>query len=445
MLVISIYNKKNVKLLFMLITILLVVGCATNLTIYNRGQSYLKKGDYESALREFKQILERKPNDPYTLTSIGISYYFLKNYSDAISYLKAGKSADPSMIDAYIYLAMSYEQQGKYREAIREYDDCIMLRPEKSVARKIEQRRVFLARELTRTEVKEALQNEVKLVSNIEKIPDNTVAVMYFTNVGAIRELDLLGKGLAGMLITDLSKAKAITLVERVKIQDLLKEINLEGVDKDTAARPGMLLGASKIITGSFNSIDGKNINIVSSITMTKTKTSRPSKGVSGLLKELFNIEKDLAFGILEDMGISLTDEEKDAIKKLPTTSFDAFMAYSKGIDLSDKGMYQESAIEFERALSIDPKFSAPKQELNEVRVLMIESKSLTSMENLHSEIRIQNEQADRLSNADSYLTSGFISLPGADNTVPISNSRGGGTKGVVPTSKVVEVEVTFP
>ncbi len=438
----SLYSKKSIILFA---TVFLFIGCATNLTIYNRGQNYLKKGDYENALKEFKQILERKPNDPYTLTSIGISYYFLKNYSDAISYLKASKSADPGMIDTYIYLGMSYEQQGKYKEAIREYDDCIKLRPEKSVARKIEQRRVFLARELTRAEVKEALQNEVKLVSDIERIPDNTVAVMYFTNVGTIRELDLLGKGLAGMLITDLSKAKAITLLERIKIQDLLKEINLEGVDKNTAARPGMLLGASKIITGSFNSIDGKDLNIASSITMTKTKTSRPSKGVSGLLKELFNMEKDLAFGILEDMGITLTDEERDAIKKLPTTSFDAFMAYSKGIDLSDKGMYQEAAIEFERALSIDPKFSAPRQELDEVRVLMIETKSLTSMENLRNEIKMQSEQEGRLSNVDSYLTSGTISLPGSNNAIPVNNSRGGGTNGVVPTSKVVEVEVTFP
>ncbi len=258
------------------------------------GSDLSKKGDYESAIREFRQILERKPNDPYTLTSIGISYYFLKNYSDAISYLKASKEANPRMIDTYVYLGMSYEQQGKYKEAIREYDECIALRPEKSLAKKIEQRRIFLARELTKTEVKEALQNEAKLVSDIEKIPDNTVAVMYFTNVGALRELDLLGKGLAGMLITDLSKAKAITLVERIKIQDLLKEIKLEGVDKDTSARPGMLLGASKIITGSFNSSDGKDLDIVSSITMTKTKTSRPSKGVSGLLKELFNMEKIL-------------------------------------------------------------------------------------------------------------------------------------------------------
>src|SRR4030042_1414918 len=101
-----------------------------------------------------------------------------------------------------------------------------------------------------------------------------------------------------------------------MKLQSLFNEMKLGGVDTNTAAKPGMLLGAGKIVTGSFLSLNGKSIDIVSSLTMTKMKTSRPSKSVSGGVERLFELEKELALGILDDMGIVLTEAERDAIIK---------------------------------------------------------------------------------------------------------------------------------
>jgi len=430
------------KIITIFIILIFVSGCATNMAIYGRGQSHLKSGNYEKALEEFKKILESKPNDPLVLLSTGATYYFMGDHSDAVLYLKSSLNADPKLSDAYFYLGMAYEQQGKYREAIIEYGNCIALRPNRSVIKKLDQRRAYLNRELTRASARNALQMEREIASDLSRIPDNTVAVTYFTNVGALKELDVLGKGLAGMLITDISKAKSITVVERIKLAELLNEIKMEGVNKDTAARPGMLLGASRIITGSFNSISGKDIDIVSSLTMTKMNTSRASKGVSGSMQNLFDLEKDLAFGILGDMGVVLTDEERNAIRKTRTKSYEAFMAYSRGIDFSDKGMYKEAAQEFERAIMIDPGFDAPRLELNEANVLILETKSLESMENLSTKLQSQSEQYTRLSYAEYNASKGLMSDPGTPDTSVIGVR---GSAGLIPTLQGVDVEVIFP
>jgi tetratricopeptide (TPR) repeat protein len=435
--------KSILKIIYIATALVIVfAGCATNLTTYSRGEIYMKQGNYDKAINEFKQSLERNPNDPVTLSSAGVAYYAKGDYDQAITYLQQAKKADPKHIDAYVYLGMAYEQQGKYQEAMSEYDSCLALQPDRAVAKKLERRQTFLSREIAQDSAKKALQNEIMLVSNVSKIPDNTVAVTDFTNVGQIKELDLLGKGLAAMLMTDLSKAKALTVVERMKLESLFNEMKLEGVDANTASKPGMLLGAGKIVTGSFLSLNGKSIDIVSSLTMTKTKTSRPSKSVSGGVERLFELEKELALGIIDDMGIVLTETERDAIiKRVPTKSFDAFMAYSRGLYYEDKGMYKEASQEYEKAISIDPNFTEPKEGFRNVNDLMTETKNLSSMENLSTEVALSSQQELRIGEADANATRGLISTPSSAVIIP----RGGGVSGLAPTVKTVEVEVIFP
>lgn len=434
------YHKWINNILFFFIAFI-IAGCASSMTAYHRGELYLKKGDYNNAILEYKEILSKKPNDPTALTGTGIAHYARGDFDQALEYLQKAKKANPQYIDSYIYLGMTYEQLGRYQDAMTEYNNCLALKPDSAVVKKIEKRKSFLSREIAKETARKALENETALISNIASIPDNTVAITDFSNVGQIKELDLLGKGLAAMLITDISKARSITVVERAKIQSLLDEMRLPGVDATTAARPGYLLGASKIITGSFLSLDGKSIDIVSSLTMTKTQTSRPSKSVSGPMEKLFEIEKELAFGILDDLGVILTEAEKNAIMKTPTQSFEAFMAYSRGLNYMDKGMFREAAQEFQKALQADPNFSAPKEELRNVSNLLTETKNLSSMEALRTEIALRSQQDLRISEADARISREFIPTPSSEVSAP----RGGGISGLVPTVKTVEVEVIFP
>ena len=82
-----------------------------------------------------------------------------------------------------------------------------------------------------------------------------TVAISYFDNTSGLEQYNPLSKGLADMLITDLSNVKSIQIVEREKLESLLKEIDLgEGkfIDPNTAQKLGKGLGAGYMLTGSY-------------------------------------------------------------------------------------------------------------------------------------------------------------------------------------------------
>src|SRR5688572_4440736 len=85
-----------------------------------------------------------------------------------------------------------------------------------------------------------------------------TVAVMYFSNgaIGAAnKDLEPLSKGIADMLITDLSNNPNIRVVERDQLQKLIAEQKLSEsgqVSKETAVKVGKLLGAQHMIFGGF-------------------------------------------------------------------------------------------------------------------------------------------------------------------------------------------------
>lgn len=85
-----------------------------------------------------------------------------------------------------------------------------------------------------------------------------TVAVMpHFTNGAVVNRADYesLGKGIADVLITELSANARIRVIERDRIQQLIDEQNLGAsgrVTRETAVQVGKLLGVHHMIFGGF-------------------------------------------------------------------------------------------------------------------------------------------------------------------------------------------------
>jgi TolB-like protein len=79
-----------------------------------------------------------------------------------------------------------------------------------------------------------------------------TIAISYFDNSSGDAKYNALSKGIADMLITDLSKIKGVTIVEREKLEKLIQEIKLgqsKYFDPSTAQKLGKGLGAQNILT----------------------------------------------------------------------------------------------------------------------------------------------------------------------------------------------------
>lgn len=82
-----------------------------------------------------------------------------------------------------------------------------------------------------------------------------TVAVLYFDYAGKDEQMAMLRKGLAQMLISDLSSVAAVRIVERDRLQALLEELKLNQtakIDPKSANRLGKLLGARYMVLGGY-------------------------------------------------------------------------------------------------------------------------------------------------------------------------------------------------
>ena len=89
-----------------------------------------------------------------------------------------------------------------------------------------------------------------------------TLAVLYFENNSVVDKdkMEPLSKGIADMLITELTNIKAFKVVERERLNDVIDELKLQqtGVfDQSTAQKIGKLLGAQTLLLGSFMNFFG--------------------------------------------------------------------------------------------------------------------------------------------------------------------------------------------
>lgn len=106
---------------------------------------------------------------------------------------------------------------------------------------------------------------------------DTTVAVMYFDHNTKVEELAFLRKGLAQMLAVDLAKTSGITVVERLRLEEILAELKLNKsnkIDRKSAIKAGKLLGARYLVMGSYNDFRGDVLNVIVKVVDVQTGAS---------------------------------------------------------------------------------------------------------------------------------------------------------------------------
>jgi hypothetical protein len=79
---------------------------------------------------------------------------------------------------------------------------------------------------------------------------------------------------------------------------------------------------------------------------------------VTDALDALFTMQKALVFQLFDQLGVTLTPAERQAIERRPTSNLGAFLQYSRGLQAADDGRFEDAARFFNDARSIDPGFS---------------------------------------------------------------------------------------
>jgi class 3 adenylate cyclase/TolB-like protein len=151
---------------------------------------------------------------------------------------------------------------------------------------------------IQQSDIKANTKNDDKIaIKNTEK--NNRLAVLYFDNNSNNKNLDPLRKALADMLIADISDVKAVNVVEREKLEDIVKELNLSKtkyIDKATALKIGRMLSAKYIMIGSFIDppIEGLPLRVDAKIIDVETSEIKWAKGVTGDKKDLYKMKDKL-------------------------------------------------------------------------------------------------------------------------------------------------------
>ncbi len=215
---------------------------------------------------------------------------------------------------------------------------------------------------------KEALQQE-KTMGAIST--PNSIAVLYFNNKSGQDKLNPLQKGMAVMLITDLAKVEQLQVVERIRMQALLDEMDLGAsgvVDAQTAPTVGKLLGAYFVASGDILAGTGQDLGITASVLDVPFETLTQQPTVTGALDQLFTLEKELLFNIVDQLQITLSPAKIAELQIPLSASSTALMALFLGIDHSDKGQYAQAAKMYEQALVEDPNLKMAKSALQELK-----------------------------------------------------------------------------
>ena len=161
-----------------------------------------------------------------------------------------------------------------------------------------------------------ALATASPLAGPTTPAPKKNVAVLYFDNYTGKPDYDPLGRGIASMMISDLSVVNEIQLVERDRMQDLIKEIDAQHTkyfDSTTAVKVGHMVGADYVVVGSFSTID-PSMRIDTRVVRVQTGEIVKTAQVTGDENKFFDLEQQLTDKLVDGLGVALSPDEKQTL-----------------------------------------------------------------------------------------------------------------------------------
>ncbi len=343
-----------------LVVLLLITGCAQNLV--TQGRKLTAQGEHDRAIEVLHRYLVEHPDQPGAWRELGVAYYKQGDLDKAENALAKSGPEDPT---ARLYQGLILEARQDYSAAITAYTEALQLGPSRETAGLVRIHLDQLIRKNIIRQVSQAVNNENAI--DVESIPPNTIAVAAFDGSHLTEETAPIARGLAELTAADLAKVESLQLVERLKIDMLMKELELgaeHAVSTSDAPRLGRLLGSNRIVTGSVLELGDDRIRLDGAIVSVRDSSASLPEPSEGELREFFDIQKELVFNVIEDLGVALTTTERDAIREVPTESYLAFLAYCRGLHYRASGLLPRAQAEFEQALEHDKGFGEASVQL---------------------------------------------------------------------------------
>ncbi len=316
--------------------------------------------------RELTSIRQRAAVDrsPEAQVALGATWLAAGQRDSARVVLERVLATSPRNAPALLYLGITSEEQGNYFRADSLYRAYLALGRSAPLKREVTRRLAVVRREALVASIRSALASEARL-SRLAPEP-RAVAVFPFSYDGQDARLQALSRALAGLLTTDLAQTSRLRVLERAQVQALVDEIKLSGiglVDPATAVRGGRLLRAGRVVQGQMGG-DDRALRLAVAVVRADTSAAQKAAPieVQDQLSRLFAMEKTLALGLYQSMGIELTVAERERVSHYATQNVEALLEYGWGLAAEDRGELGSAADHFQRAGLLDPGFSEARR-----------------------------------------------------------------------------------
>src|SRR5580700_4226104 len=189
--------------------------------------------------------------------------------------------------------------------------------------------------------------------SGVGKTGPKSVAVLYFENLSAAKEDEYLRDGITEDIITELSKIRGLNTFSRPTV--------LAFRDKQvTPQQIGQQLRAAYVLTGTLRRA-GNRLRITTQLVDTSTDFPMWSERYDREMKDVFEVQDEIARKIAEALRVTLSPQELEALAVKPTESLQAYDLYLRGKRYARRQTSQDlefSLQMFENAVAIDASFA---------------------------------------------------------------------------------------
>jgi serine/threonine protein kinase/tetratricopeptide (TPR) repeat protein len=189
--------------------------------------------------------------------------------------------------------------------------------------------------------------------SGTQKTGPKSLAVLYFENLSGVKEDEYLRDGITEDIITELSKIRGLNTYSRPTVLAF----------RDKAVTPvqiGQQLKAAYVLTGSLRR-SGNRLRINTQLVDTHTDFPLWSERYDREMKDVFEVQDEIARKIAEALRVTLSPQELEALAVKPTENLQAYDLYLRGKRYARRQTRQdlEFALQmFESAVAMDPSFA---------------------------------------------------------------------------------------
>jgi serine/threonine protein kinase/Flp pilus assembly protein TadD len=179
---------------------------------------------------------------------------------------------------------------------------------------------------------------------------EKSVAVLYFENLSGAAEDEYFRDGMTEDITTELTQIKSLQVFPRAAVAAFRDKVA-------TASEVGQQLSATHVLGGSLRRA-GNRLRITVQMVETRTGHSVWGERYDREMKDVFEVQEDIARCIAQALRISLSPQEERTISRKPTENLQAYDYFLRGRSYTRRQNREFALQMFEHALQLDPNFA---------------------------------------------------------------------------------------